>query len=128
LFLTLEHDPGGIWITALVKRGSGIRTQLSSIQLPCFQTPVNCLQSYLQSCAFFVCPRADRGPGIEKMENSLALLYAALNDVDRAFEFLERAVNEHDSQLISVTAEPLFDHLRPDHRYCELLTKMGLNE
>jgi stress-induced morphogen len=54
------------------------------------------------------------------------LVYAALGDADRAFEFLQRAFEGHDEDLPYVAIEPAFDKLHADRRYKELLRKMRL--
>jgi serine/threonine-protein kinase len=55
-----------------------------------------------------------------------ALVYAALDQKDRAFEWLRKAVEEHDIMLISLKVDPDFDSLRSDPRFIDLLKKMGL--
>ncbi|PYT32722.1 MAG: hypothetical protein DMG57_00850 [Acidobacteria bacterium] len=58
--------------------------------------------------------------------SSFATVYTALGENDRAFEWLARAVEEHDPLLLSLTTEPCFDSLRPDPRYAALLRKIHL--
>jgi TolB-like protein/DNA-binding winged helix-turn-helix (wHTH) protein/cytochrome c-type biogenesis protein CcmH/NrfG len=57
---------------------------------------------------------------------ALALLYARMADRDRAFAWLEKAVDERDSHVISLKVEPAFDSLRSDPRYVWLLGRMNL--
>jgi tetratricopeptide (TPR) repeat protein len=52
--------------------------------------------------------------------------YAALGDLDHAFEYLERALVERDGDLIFLRIDSLWDNLRSDPRYADLLRKMGL--
>jgi serine/threonine-protein kinase len=59
---------------------------------------------------------------------TIARLYTAMDETDRAFELLEKAFNEHDGQLTDVKTDPLFDRLRSDERYGKLMTRMGLPE
>jgi serine/threonine-protein kinase len=47
-------------------------------------------------------------------------------DHNRAFELLERAVEEHDPRLAHINVSPIFDCLRPDPRFGALVTRMGL--
>jgi len=56
----------------------------------------------------------------------VAAIYLGLGDFDNAFEWLEKAYEEKDSNLIYVTVVPIFDPVRPDPRYKQLLIKMGL--
>jgi len=52
--------------------------------------------------------------------------YLGLGDFDKVFEWLEKAFEEQDSNLIYVTVPPSMDPLRSDPRYKQLLVKMGL--
>ena len=56
----------------------------------------------------------------------VAVIYIGLGEIDKAFEWLEKAYEERDSNLIYVTIPPPFDPLRSDPRYKQLLIKMGL--
>jgi serine/threonine-protein kinase len=55
-----------------------------------------------------------------------ALAHLGLGEIDRAFEWLDRALQERDGSLILVTASPEFDPLRGDPRFPALLDRMGL--
>ena len=56
----------------------------------------------------------------------MASIYAALSDKDQAFVWLDRARGEHDSLLVLLKVEPMFDSLRPDPRFISLLHRVGL--
>lgn len=56
----------------------------------------------------------------------LAIVYAGMNDTDRAIANLQRAYREHSSALITLKVEPIFDPLRADPRFQELLRAAGL--
>ena len=56
----------------------------------------------------------------------MARLYAALGDREHTFEWLERAYQERHTLLTFLKANPLFDHLRSDPRYTDLLRRIGL--
>jgi len=56
----------------------------------------------------------------------LALLHAGLGDLDQAFELLEEGYAQRDSNLLYLGCEPLFDHLREDPRFADLLRRMNL--
>ena len=47
-------------------------------------------------------------------------------DHDRAFEFLERACEEHDPRLAHMNVSPIFDCLRHDPRFAALVKRIGL--
>ncbi len=56
----------------------------------------------------------------------IAELTLALGDRDGAFEWLEKAYVERDSELHSIKMNRSFDSLHEDSRYIALLNKMGL--
>jgi len=56
---------------------------------------------------------------------SMALVFASLGDADRAFELLDRAVDNFDSFVFSLHY-PEFRPLRADPRFGELLDRLGL--
>jgi len=56
----------------------------------------------------------------------LAEIHAALGDKDKAFSWLEKAYEEHDSFLVRLKVEPALDPLRSDRRFGELLHRMNL--
>jgi serine/threonine protein kinase/Flp pilus assembly protein TadD len=53
-------------------------------------------------------------------------IYAALGDRDKAFQWLEKAYDEHDSYLVRLKVDPAMDPLRSDPRFQELLHRMKL--
>ena len=55
-----------------------------------------------------------------------AQLYTRLGDRDSAFGWLERAYKEHSSWLNFVNTDPVYDSLRSDPRYADLLRRIGL--
>jgi TolB-like protein/class 3 adenylate cyclase len=56
----------------------------------------------------------------------LAMVQAALGEVDAAFESLEKAFDEDYPYLEYLSTNPFFDPLRDDPRYEELLRRIGL--
>ena len=58
----------------------------------------------------------------------IAGIYAELGDRDHAFEWLNTAYQEHDGTLGGLPTDFLFDSLRSDPRYAELLRKIGLSQ
>lgn len=57
---------------------------------------------------------------------AIAAVYAWWNDPDQAFPWLERAVAQHDTALVTVKYDPLLRNLHSDPRFNELLAKLGL--
>jgi len=55
-----------------------------------------------------------------------ASVHAALGDNDKAFSWLERAYQEHDSYLVRLKVAPAMDPLRLDPRFGKLLHRMNL--
>jgi tetratricopeptide (TPR) repeat protein len=58
----------------------------------------------------------------------IALVYAARNDPDRAFTWLDRALRQHDDGLLWMTGDPLLSNVASDPRYKAFLGKMNLPE
>jgi TolB-like protein/tetratricopeptide (TPR) repeat protein len=60
--------------------------------------------------------------------HAIAMIYASLGEIDRAFEWLDKAYEEQDVNLNWFVPDPLSDSLRSDPRFEELLRKMRLPE
>ena len=56
----------------------------------------------------------------------LAVLYTGLGEKDKAIEQLNKAYEERAGWVINLQVEPLFDPLRSDPRFADLLRRMGL--
>jgi TolB-like protein/Tfp pilus assembly protein PilF len=56
---------------------------------------------------------------------NVARVYGAIDDKQRALEWLEKAYQEHNPDLIELTREPSFDSLRSDAKFRELVTRIG---
>jgi TolB-like protein len=56
----------------------------------------------------------------------IALIYLGLNEKDKTFEYLRRAFDERNAWLVYLKTNPVFDSLRSDVRFDELLKRMGL--
>jgi eukaryotic-like serine/threonine-protein kinase len=57
----------------------------------------------------------------------LAVIYAGLGENEHALEWLRKAYEERTGGLLLLKAEPIFDNLRSDPRYEELLRRMGFH-
>jgi hypothetical protein len=55
-----------------------------------------------------------------------AVIYAGLNQIDAALEWLQRAHEERSSWIGYLKVEPRLDPLRSDPRFAELLSTVGL--
>lgn len=58
----------------------------------------------------------------------IAQLYAGLGDKDRTFDWLEKAYQERNQGIAFLNTEPVFDSLRPDPRFQDLLTRLRLSQ
>ena len=58
----------------------------------------------------------------------MAMNYAYRGDHDLALQWLERAYEQKDSDLLDIVGEPLFKNLADDPRYKAFLRKMKLPE
>jgi TolB-like protein/Tfp pilus assembly protein PilF len=57
---------------------------------------------------------------------SFAVVYAGLGEKDQAFAWLEKAYGERTSRLGYLKVEPLWDPLRTDPRFADLVRRIGL--
>lgn len=57
---------------------------------------------------------------------AIALVYTGLGEIDQAFRWLERAVEEHDVNLSSLPTDPKWDALRGDRRLANVLRRCAL--
>lgn len=57
---------------------------------------------------------------------SIAIIYAALDDKDRAFAWLDNAVKSHDLMLARLKVDKRFDSLRSDPRFGDLVRRVGI--
>ena len=58
----------------------------------------------------------------------IAVIYSGLGDKDHAFQWLEKAIEEHDLRLFVIKVVPEFHSLHSDPRFTALLKKMGLED
>ena len=56
----------------------------------------------------------------------IASIYACMDEVETALDWLERAYREHDQTLAWVKVHPRLDPVRGEPRYERLLRKMNL--
>jgi len=56
----------------------------------------------------------------------IAAVYAALDDKDKAFQWLDKAYQRKDWAMVRLKVEPVFDSLRSDARFSDLLKRMKL--
>jgi TolB-like protein/Tfp pilus assembly protein PilF len=69
----------------------------------------------------------ERADGESVPPDYMALVYVGLGAFDRAFEWLERALEQRVWYLAFLKVDPAFAPLRSDSRYSRLLTKVGLH-
>jgi len=62
------------------------------------------------------------------VSSGIALVYSGLGNKDKAFEWLDRAYRERDYRLCRMKSEPMWDDLRSDPRFFDLLKKIGLEK
>ncbi|HEX5731701.1 MAG TPA: winged helix-turn-helix domain-containing protein [Blastocatellia bacterium] len=54
----------------------------------------------------------------------ISLIYAGLNDADKAFEWLEKSFEERHPWLVQINVDPRLDLLRKDKRFSELASRI----
>ncbi len=58
--------------------------------------------------------------------HSIAEVHAAVGQIDQAFEWLNKACDQRDMQMVSMKTNPTLDNLRADPRFAGLLGRVGL--
>ena len=58
---------------------------------------------------------------------SFARIYAGLGDKDQAFKWLEKGYDERAAPLFYIKVDPIWDPLRSDPRFDDLLRRIGLS-
>jgi len=58
---------------------------------------------------------------------NFAKIYAALDDIEKAFVWLEKSYDDGSPDLIELNSEPIFDGIRVDPRFSELMKRIGWN-
>jgi len=58
----------------------------------------------------------------------IAMVYAQRGEINTSLEWLEEAYQKHELHLMWLNIEPLFKPLHTDHRFEELLRKIGFPE
>jgi len=56
----------------------------------------------------------------------VAYIYVALGEKDRALEWLEKAFETHALGSEMLKVDPVFDNLRSDQRFADLVRRVGL--
>ena len=62
------------------------------------------------------------------LATEIAIMYAFAGKYDQAFEWLERGFEERDPNMIYIKLSPVFEPLRDDPRFKDLLRRMNLPE
>jgi tetratricopeptide (TPR) repeat protein len=57
----------------------------------------------------------------------VALVYVGLGDKDQAFQWLEKSLQDHEARINRLKVDPLFDSVRSDPRYADLIRRIGLS-
>jgi TolB-like protein/Tfp pilus assembly protein PilF len=65
--------------------------------------------------------RADRTP-------TLLIAYAGTGQKERAIELLQRAYSEHSNAVVQIKVDPMYDSIRDDPRFKDLLRRIGLEQ
>jgi hypothetical protein len=56
---------------------------------------------------------------------NMARVHAAAGDAEQTFLWLDQAFEERNPDLIELRSEPVFDGIRPDRRFADLLRRVG---
>jgi serine/threonine-protein kinase len=117
-------------VLVAVQRGDG-ETALREAQLE----PDDSIRPFELALAQYVRgePQAADAALAELIANSrdslayqIAQVYATRHEADKAFEWLQIAIDNHDGGIPSLLVDPLLRVLRDDPRYKNMLAKVGL--
>ena len=78
-----------------------------------------------RAIADLLAARREASGGFAPRSGWIALRYLDAGDHDRAIDWLERAYDDRDPNLPYITG-PVWDPLRPDQRFQDLLRRMNL--
>jgi hypothetical protein len=56
----------------------------------------------------------------------IAIIYVGLGEKDQAFEWLEKAYQERNPNLVNLKVQPIFDPIRSDPRFANLVQRVRL--
>src|SRR5579872_2024200 len=70
----------------------------------------------------------ERAPS-SAVERTAALLiaYSGTTEKDRVIDLLQEAYSEHSSVVVAIKVDPIYDRIRSDPRFIDLLRRMGLD-
>jgi Flp pilus assembly protein TadD len=57
---------------------------------------------------------------------SLSIVYAALNEKEQAFQWLEKSYQAHEGYVTILKIDPFLDNLRADARFADLMRRVGV--
>ncbi|HEY2845226.1 MAG TPA: tetratricopeptide repeat protein [Bryobacteraceae bacterium] len=57
--------------------------------------------------------------------STFAILHLGLGEIEPSLEWLERACQQHESQIVAVKVHPVYDALRPEPRFQSILQHIG---
>jgi hypothetical protein len=57
---------------------------------------------------------------------SIGEAYMRMGEKEKAIKWLQEAYDEHDTELVSLGVEPVFNPIRSDARFHEILSRMKL--
>jgi hypothetical protein len=59
---------------------------------------------------------------------TLLIAYSGTGQKERALELLQRMYAEHSNAVVQIKVDPMFDPLRSDPRFKDLLLRLGLGQ
>jgi TolB-like protein/tetratricopeptide (TPR) repeat protein len=135
-------------VSELTKNQSGLHGEIGILQLYAGGDPAAALaeinretddefREYALAFSYaFLGRKADADPAFARYQKTyavdhpytMAILHAIRGEPDQAFEWIDRAYQQHDDDLENIKASRSLEHLRFDPRYKEILRKMKLPE
>jgi tetratricopeptide (TPR) repeat protein len=129
------HFFAGLALDALGERNDAVRELEKAVELSGGSTVMLSALGYVRATA------GQRNGAIQIVDQlyrlrasryisafEIALIHAALDDVDTAFTWLDRACDERSGWLPYITVDPRLASLRKDARYARVLERIGLDK
>jgi serine/threonine-protein kinase len=123
LILGLTLAERGDFDRGLASIARGTSLEPGNVELRLFDAYVRARAGRLDEARAVLAESAERSA----IPAEVAIVHAALGEIDAAFEWLERAVSDAPYTLLNLKLYPWYDPLRADPRFAGLLKRMRLD-
>jgi TolB-like protein/Flp pilus assembly protein TadD len=126
IYLGLSYVRSGMYSEAIVEYQEAVKISGEGSVLMSLIAYANALNGDRNAASDILRSLLDRSQSQYIPAFNFALICVGLGEIDLAFEWLNKAVEERSSWLVSLNVEPMLEPLRADPRFAELLLSVGL--